>query len=822
MANTSKTPKKYRPAYVPSDQTDWAPVSESAYARELALAKNKQTVRSTGSEDNDTDEEKDLNEEGQGGFSDPEDMEVRRKEQGGRGENKPIHSNADSGISEAEKEKLFKLYSSLSNEDRSRLLGPANLASVPDVGPSRQKNPAPKLRTTAAAGLSGGKELLTHGHSHLPTASNSRREKVRNDLPEGDRPGGRSGSSKRQRSQSPVVVKKRQRVQRVVQSESDPEEEVAGGEEEREGEDKGRNHGDEDEVKAGVGNAEKNEQTKAIQDVARTAFRVLGGWTTASEVDITQRDDEGLVFWKPDARGINRLTPAWEFPLGKNWEAWGTDFMTEFKKAAKKSPHSAYLAILKEDDVQKQLEKGAWGTYSRAGKAKNKGVHEESRLKHNQDSLNNNNIKKLMMARRTARLDTPAADKGFDFLFAPGAQSPRLPGGKSGARITRIEPSWLSAEVVEIKTCLDQKSKLGEKKETEIVYIKRDLPIKRASQTERYPYWAIDPDWKRDHPGDYEKFKYMIDTNATVKPDTTDLTRQYGGTTRVYIEDPLGGVVPAVEGRSGSPDSLRANSPMLQGGPVFEDPLAQHEQPPPCLGPHPVNQGEVPIHYPPNPANYPPNPANYPAHFGYPPQQPQQPYYQLHAPQAATDPHALAAQIVFPGQYHTQLNQFPHPPGQYFPLPPDQHVAQARLPTPEPPVAALPISDLERSRDPDITSEPPFGRDERGFPRMRSPPTLEQQRRMAAEVVAVNAPMEPVELPGRKSTRRRKPRPTVAQPVAGLSNSVQGGSKWMGEEVAPEENKEIVGEEGSQVTRLGPGMFRVGDKTFVFKPVRGS
>ncbi|KAG8698993.1 hypothetical protein FRC09_006896 [Ceratobasidium sp. 395] len=818
MANTSKTAKKHRPAYVPSDQTDWAPVSESAYAR----AKNKQTVRS---EDNNTDEEMDLSEkEGQGKVSDPEDMEVPRKEQGGRGENEPIHSNADSGISEVEKEKLFKLYSSLSNEDRARLLGPANLASVPEVGPSGQKSSAHKLRTTMAAGLGGGKEQLTPGHSHLPIASNNRREKVRNDLPEGDRPGGRSGSSKRQRSQSPVVGKKRQRVRRVVQSESDPEGEVAGGEEERAGEDKGRNHGDEDEVKGGVGNAQKNEQTKAIQDVARTAFRVLGGWSTASEVDVTQTNDEGLVFWRPDARGINRLTPAWELPLGKNWETWGTDFMTEFKKAAKKSPHSAYLATLKEDDIQKQLEKGAWGTYARAGKAKNKGIHEESKLKHNQDSLNNNNIKKLMIARRTARLDTPAADKGFDFLFAPGAQSPRLPGGKSGARITRIEPSWLGAEVVEIKTCLDQKSKLGEKKETEIVYIKRDLPIKKASQTERYPYWAINPDWRRDHPGDYEKFKYMIDTNATVKPDTTDLTRQFGGTTRVYIEDPLGGVVPSGEGRSGSPDSLRANSPILQGGPVFGDPLAQHEPPLPFLGPNPVNQGAVPIHFPPNPADYPPDPANYPAHFRYPPQQPQQPqqpHYELHTPWATTDLHAPAAQVVFPGQYHTQLNQFPHPPGQYLPLPPEQHVAQARLPTPEPTVAALPISDSEQSRDPGITG-PPFGHDERGFPRMSSPPTLEQQRQMAAEVAAANAPMEPVELLGRKSTRRTKPRPRVAQPVAGSSKSVQGGSKQKGVGVAPEESEKIVEEEGSQVTRLGPGMFRVGDKTFVFKPVRGS
>ncbi|KAG8683423.1 hypothetical protein FRC09_016089, partial [Ceratobasidium sp. 395] len=763
--------------------TDWAPVSESAYAR----AKNKQTVRSTRSEDNNTDEEKDSSEkEGQREVSDPEDMEVPRKEQGGCGENEPIHSNADSGISEVEKEKLsiVELYSSLSNEDRARLLGPANLASVPEVGPSGRKNSAHKLRTTTAAGLGGGKEQLTPGHSHLPIASNNRREKVRNDLPEGDRPGGRSGSSsKRQRSQSPVVGKKRQRVQRVVQSESDPEGEVAGGEEERAGEDKGRNHGDEDEVKGGVGNAQKNEQTKAIQT-----------------------NDEGLVFWRPDARGINRLTPAWELPLGKNWETWGTDFMTEFKKAAKKSPHSAYLATLKEDDIQKQLEKGAWGTYARAGKAKNKGIHEESRLKHNQDSLNNSNIKKLMIARRTARLDTPAADKGFDFLFAPGAQSPRLPGGKSGSRITRIEPSWLGTEVIEIKTCLDQKSKLGEKKETEIVYIKRDLPIKRASQTERYPYWAISPDWRRDHPGDYEKFKYMIDTNATVKPDTTDLTRQFGGTTRVYIEDPLGGVVPSVEGRSGSPDSLRANSPILQGGPVFEDPLEQDDPPPPFLGPNPVNQGEVPIHFPPNPADCPLDPANYPAHFCYPPQQlqqPQQPYYELHAPRATTDPHAFAAQVVFPGQYHTQLNQFPHPPGQYFPLPSEQHVARARLPTPEPTVAALPISDSEQSRDPGIT-EPPFGRDERGFPRMRSPPTLEQQRQMADEVAAGNAPMEPVELLGRKSTRRTRPKPRVAQPVAGSSKSVQGESKQKGEGVAPEENEERVEEEGSQVTRLGP------------------
>ncbi|KAG8678973.1 hypothetical protein FRC09_019373, partial [Ceratobasidium sp. 395] len=386
MANTSKTAKKHRPAYVPSDQTDWAPVSESAYAR----AKNKQTVRSTGSEDNEADEEKDLS-EGQGGFSDTEDMEVRRKEQGGRKKNKPTDSNADSEISEVEKEKLFKLYSSLSNEDRARLLGPADPAPVPDVGPSGQKNSAHKLRTAAAAGSGSGNELTAHGHSHLPTSSNNRQQKVRNDIPESDRPGGRSSSSKRQRSRSPVIGKKRQRV---VLSESDQEGEAAGGEEKREGEDKGGNHGGEDEVKAGVGNAEKNEQTKAIQDVARTAFRVLGGWTTASEVDITQRDDEGLVFWRPDARGINRLTPAWEFPLGKNWETWGTDLMTEFKKAAKKSPHSAYLATLKEDDVQKQLEKGAWGTYSRAGKAKNKGVHEESRLKHNQDSLNNNNLKK--------------------------------------------------------------------------------------------------------------------------------------------------------------------------------------------------------------------------------------------------------------------------------------------------------------------------------------------------------------------------------------------------------------------------------------------
>ncbi|KAG8760788.1 hypothetical protein FRC12_009502 [Ceratobasidium sp. 428] len=819
MANTSKTPKKYRPAYVPSDQTDWAPVSESAYAR----AKNKQTVHSTGSEDNDTDEEKDLNEERQGGFSDPEDMEVQRKEQGGRGENKPIHSNADSGISEAEKEKLFELYSSLSNEDRSRLLGPANLASVPDVGPSRQKTPAHKLRTTAAAGLSGGKELLTHGHSHLPTASNNRREKVRNDLPEGDRSGGRSGLSKRQRSQSPVVVKKRQRVQRVVQSESDLEGEVAGGQEEREGEDKGRNHGDEDEVKAGVGNAEKNEQTKAIQDVARTAFRVLGGWTTVSEVDVTQRDDEGLVFWRPDARGINRLTPAWEFPLGKNWEAWGTDLMTEFKKAAKKSPHSAYLATLKEDDIQKQLEKGAWGTYARAGKAKNKGVHEESRLKHNQDSLNNNNIKKLMIARQTAWLDTPTADKGFDFLFAPGAQSPRLPGGKSGARITRIEPSWLGAEVIEIKTCLDQKSKLGEKKETEIVYIKRDLPIKRASHTKWYPYWAINPDWRRNHPGDYEKFKYMIDINATVKPDTTDLTRQFGGTTRVYVEDPLGGVVPSAEGRSGSPDNLRADSPMFQGGPGFGALLAlQHEPPALFLGPNPVNQREMPIHYPPNPADYPANPASFPAHFYYPPQQPQQPqqpYYQYHAPQAATEPHALATQAIFPGQNHAQLDQFPHPPDQYFPLLPEQHVAQAKLPTPEPPVDVLPIS--ESSRDLFIT-EPSLDRDEQGFPRMGGPPTFEQQKQVATEVVAANAPMESVELLARKSTHRTRPRPAVAQPVASSSKSEQGESKQKGEGMAREENRKVVKEEGSQVTRLGPGMFRVGDKMFVFKPVRGS
>ncbi|KAG8791984.1 hypothetical protein FRC12_007623 [Ceratobasidium sp. 428] len=815
MANTSKTAKKHRPAYVPSDQTDWAPVSESAYAR----AKNKQTVRSTGSEDNEADEEKDLS-EGQGGFSDTEDMEVRRKEQGGRKKNKPTDSNADSEISEVEKEKLFKLYSSLSNEDRARLLGPADPAPVPDVGPSGQKNSAHKLRTAAAAGSSSGNELAAHGHSHLPTSSNNRQQKVRNDLPESDRPGGRSSSSKRQRSRSPVIGKKRQRV---VLSEPDQEGEAAGGEEKREGEDKGGNYGGEDEVKAGVGNAEKNEQTKAIQDVARTAFRVLGGWTTASEVDITQRDDEGLVFWRPDARGINRLTPAWEFPLGKNWETWGTDLMTEFKKAAKKSPHSAYLATLKEDDVQKQLEKGAWGTYSRAGKAKNKGVHEESRLKHNQDSLNNNNLKKLMIARQTARLDTPTADKSFDFLFAPGAQSPRLPGGKSGARITRIEPSWLGAEVIEIKTCLDQKSKLGEKKETEIVYIKRDLPIKRASQTERYPYWAINPDWRRDHPGDYEKFKYMIDTNATVKPDTTDLTRQFGGTTRVYIEDPLGGVGPAAEGRSGSPGNLRADSPMFQGDPGFGAPPAQQHEPPALfLGPDSVNQGEMPIHIPPNPTDYPSNPAGYPEHFYYPPQQtqqPQQPYYQYHAPQAAIDPHALAAHAIFPGQNHAQFNQFPLPPSQYFPLPLEQHVAQAKLPTPAPPVAALPIS--ESSRDLFVT-KPSLDSDEQGFPRMRSPPTFEQQKQVAAEVATTNAPMESIEILARNSTNRTRPRPTVAQPVAGSSKSGQGESKQMGEETAREENEKVVEEEGSQVTRLGPGMFRVGDKTIVFKPVRGS
>ncbi|KAG8696770.1 hypothetical protein FRC08_006950 [Ceratobasidium sp. 394] len=289
-------------------------------------------------------------------------------------------------------------------------------------------------------------------------------------------PSRQTTSTKRGRSQSPVVSKKRWRM--IVS------------------EDKGAEEGDdEDDEEEDNVQTLKQEDKKIVTDAMREEFKTVAALKilTADVRASLPRVDGELQYWE-DERQVRVLTPNWEAGFPANWEVWGCVLMEGFRDRSRN---------LQEGNLEHGEDGGAErvkrDTGGRPAQAECEVAREYS-AKQGQLSVYTRAYKQLtemqlIESRAKARKGTSVADSAFDFLFAAGAQSPQPSDGETRGRMVRLEPPWLAQEAIDIKTALDQKAKLAEARDQPVVYFQADLPIQKASKTLVHPAWAMRAKW---------------------------------------------------------------------------------------------------------------------------------------------------------------------------------------------------------------------------------------------------------------------------------------------------------------------------------------
>ncbi|QRW01054.1 hypothetical protein RhiLY_00051 [Ceratobasidium sp. AG-Ba] len=208
------------------------------------------------------------------------------------------------------------------------------------------------------------------------------------------------------------------------------------------------------------------ELKNAKKRVSRGALCSIAGWKSCQDADVTQRDEAGEPIYEqvipPTAKVI---TPAWEEGFAKNWSSWGAAYNLDFWSKASQDAYGTHLARMSDDDIKNHLFKNTCD-YSK-----------------NLRSLGRHRQTNLIVLRENARKQVGLEDEKYDFLIAPGAQSPELSDGESGATKgviyrTRIEPAFMSEEVAKLKGVLDRAAKFQSDNDVRISYVKQGYSAK--------------------------------------------------------------------------------------------------------------------------------------------------------------------------------------------------------------------------------------------------------------------------------------------------------------------------------------------------------
>ncbi|QRV96787.1 hypothetical protein RhiJN_24805 [Ceratobasidium sp. AG-Ba] len=256
---------------------------------------------------------------------------------------------------------------------------------------------------------------------------------------------------------------------------------------------------------AGVEDIAPKELKNAKNRVSCGALCSIMGWKSCQDADVMQRDEAGEPVYKRVIPPMTRVvSPAWE--------------------DASKDAYATHLACMSNTHVEKHLFKNMWDYCYCIVMKKMHDTFESACQAKNIWSLSRHQQTNLIVLRESARKQVSLDDEKYNFLTAPGAQSPELSNGKSGTTKgityrTCIEPAFLS-EVVKLK-CEHSAPmvKPGEKR------TKGNAPIK-------YPFWAINNKWVKENPVKYENLNYMINMCKRNAPDHTEVYEEHGNITR--------------------------------------------------------------------------------------------------------------------------------------------------------------------------------------------------------------------------------------------------------------------------------------------------
>ncbi|CCO36987.1 hypothetical protein BN14_11136 [Rhizoctonia solani AG-1 IB] len=338
--------------------------------------------------------------------------------------------------------------------------------------------------------------------------------------------------------------------------------------------------------------------------------------------------------WHERGESINQLTPAWGEGFAANMRVWKKEYISQVRVESEMDALSRdYLRTVPDDEFLQALEKGVWKTYLEYARKQARGILEDSQAVKRYNNRRNERKSTKATQRIKANKDTCVDSKSsdFKFLYQPRAQSPPVRDRDDKDREIVLVPSFVSDKLLAIKASLDVKASLVSKssESKRVVYVKVDEPITKLDG-EQWPAWAINKDWRRDHPEEYEKHIHLIDHTRSVMPNVGEFTNRYKAPRRQFLdhmppgadllEDDRRSATPALAPREDSvaprEDSVApsdSNPPIGEHGPrehtparpsaptttvEAEQPISEPLHPPlPLTGPHYGNKSHVPRDY---------------------------------------------------------------------------------------------------------------------------------------------------------------------------------------------------------------------------------
>ncbi|QRV84957.1 hypothetical protein RhiJN_12973 [Ceratobasidium sp. AG-Ba] len=254
----------------------------------------------------------------------------------------------------------------------------------------------------------------------------------------------------------------------------------------------------------------------ALDKTNRETFQKLCGYDKAYDAEPQQVDENGAPSYRKRVGPNELVTPgsSRQLSIGRHGERTSSSY---FGRCPSRSR--------------------AWTEHRKYAMQKENNTFEGSLEKHKRQTLMNTRANALFVKRSGARKGTCVEGEEFNLAFAKTAQSPQYIDPNNKKRVIRIEPEWVSDEVVKLKDATDLVVQLSGKDGATIEYLKYNLPISKAGSGMQYPRWMVSDSYIEAHPDEWAEKSFMFDQEAKMMPDISKFTKRVGNRRRTYLEE---------------------------------------------------------------------------------------------------------------------------------------------------------------------------------------------------------------------------------------------------------------------------------------------